>query len=127
MSAKPRVLVVDDDQVIATTLSLILNRSGFESLHAFSGPEALTLIADSHFDILITDVMMHPMNGVELAKAFCEACPDAHVFLISGTVEAAADVLASLDCHHAFPLLKKPIYPGDLIELLRTTSAPATA
>jgi|SRR6185503_7210080 len=127
MSANPRVLVVDDDQVIATTLSLILTRSGFASSHVFSGPEALALMGDSHFDILITDVMMHPMNCVELAKAFCEAYPNGHIFLISGTVEAAADVLASLDCHQPFPLLKKPIYPGDLIELLRTTCVPTTA
>jgi len=83
MSANPRVLVVDDDQVIATTLSLILTRSGFASSHVFSGPEALALMGDSHFDILITDVMMHPMNCVELAKAFCEAYPNGHIFLIS--------------------------------------------
>jgi CheY-like chemotaxis protein len=125
MSTMPRVLIVDDDQVIATTLSMILNRSGFEAVEAFSGPQALELAAASSFDILVTDVMMEPMNGIELAKAFCQLHSDAQIFLISGTTEAAATILADFECAHAFPLLKKPIYPGDLIERLRTVSSPA--
>jgi len=119
MSANPRVLIVDDDQVIATTLTMILNRTGFDAVEAFSGAQALELAAASHFDILVTDVMMEPMNGVELARAFCEIHPEAQIFLISGTTEAAATVLADFNCEHAFPLLKKPIYPGELIERLR--------
>jgi CheY-like chemotaxis protein len=126
MSTKPRVLIVDDDQVIATTMSMILNRSGFDSVEAFSGPQALELAAASRFDILVTDVMMEPMNGVELARAFCELYPNAQIFLISGTTEAAASVLANFDCERAFPLLKKPIYPGELIEKLRGVASPAT-
>jgi DNA-binding NtrC family response regulator len=122
MSTKPRVLIVDDDEVIATTLGMILDRSGFDAVSAFSGPQALEIAAISAFDFLVTDVMMEPMNGVELASAFCEMHPDARIFLISGTTEAAATVLAALDCEHAFPLLKKPIYPGELIELLRLAS-----
>jgi|KBSMisStandDraft_5_1062788.scaffolds.fasta_scaffold01097_8 CheY-like chemotaxis protein len=125
MSTKPGVLIVDDDQVIATTLSMILNRSGFDAVEAFSGPQALELARTSRFDILVTDVMMEPMNGVELAKAFCAMYPGAQIFLISGTTEAAATVLEDFDCEHAFPLLKKPIYPGDLIERLRMVSSSA--
>jgi CheY-like chemotaxis protein len=123
MTLNPRVLIVDDDQVIATTLSMILNRSGFVAVEAFSGPQALELARLSPFDILVTDVMMEPMNGVELAKAFCEMYPEAQIFLISGTTEAAATVLADFECEQAFPLLKKPIYPGDLIERLRVSSS----
>ncbi len=123
MKVNPRVLIVDDDQVIATTMSMILNRSGFEAVEAFSGPRALELAATSHFDFLVTDVMMEPMNGVELANAFCELHPDAQIFLISGTTEAASAVLADFNCEHAFPLLKKPIYPGDLIERLRVAAS----
>ena len=125
MSKKPRVLIVDDDQVIATTLSMILNRSGFDAVEAFSGPQALELAAASSFDILVTDVMMEPLNGVELAKAFCELYPHARIFLISGTTEAAATILADFECTHSFPLLKKPIYPADLIERLRLVCSPA--
>jgi DNA-binding response OmpR family regulator len=125
MSTKPRVLIVDDDQVIATTLRMILNRSGFDAVEAFSGPQALDVASANPFDILVTDVMMEPMNGVDLAKAFCAMHPTAQIFLISGTTEAAATVLADFDCEHAFPLLKKPIYPGELIERLRMVSSEA--
>ena len=126
MILKPRVLIVDDDQVIATTLAMILNRSGFEAVEAFSGPQALELAAASGFDILVTDVMMEPMNGVELAKAFCELHPEAQILLISGTTEAAATVLADFHCDRAFPLLKKPIYPGELIDRLRVAASSAS-
>lgn len=123
MKPSPRVLIVDDDQVIATTLRMILNRSGFDAVEAFSGPQALELASGSPFDVLVTDVMMEPMNGAELAKAFCLLYPDAQIFLISGTTEAASTVLADFNCEQAFPLLKKPIYPGDLIEKLRAATA----
>jgi CheY-like chemotaxis protein len=127
MLDKPRVLIVDDDDVIATTLSMILNAFGFDSVAAFSGPEALQMAGASAFDILLTDVMMEPMNGVELANAFCELHPHARVFLISGTGDRASAVLADFQCSQTYPLLNKPIHPSDLIQHLRAATTLARA
>ena len=61
------IVVVDDEHVIADTLAAILNSSGFHAFAAYSGESALELIAARVPDLLITDVCMPEMNGVELA------------------------------------------------------------
>lgn len=126
MCSKPRVLVVDDDEVIASTTSLILNGAGFESAAAFSGAQALAIARAQLFHLLLTDVVMQPMNGIELAVAFLELHPGARVFLITGTAEAAHLIVDALDRGQDFPVLQKPIHPRDLIERLRAVEiAPA--
>lgn len=120
MPSTPRVLVVDDEEVIATTLSMILNTSGFDSVASFSGTKALEIATASHFDILVTDVMMEPMNGIELALAFLDIHPAARVFLISGATDASRLIVDGERSGHSFPLLPKPLHPRTLIDQLRT-------
>jgi DNA-binding NtrC family response regulator len=122
MSMKPRVLIVDDDHVIASTMSLILNATGFDSLAAFSGDQALDLARSHPFHILVTDVNMEPMNGIELGIAFLDIHSAASVFLITGSLEVADDALEALPRGRQFPLLQKPVHPQDLIERLRSVS-----
>ena len=125
MLAFPRVLVVDDDHVIATTLSMILNSSGFSAVAAFSGPEALRHAHSSHFDILITDVMMEPIDGVRLAIAFRNINPASHIFLFTGTSEAAQIMLAAASAGYDFRLFSKPLNPAHIIDSLRSLWLPA--
>ena len=63
MSNKARVFVVDDERTIADTLAMVLNRSGFEAVALYTGPEAIALCHREPCDVLLTDVMMDPMNG----------------------------------------------------------------
>jgi CheY-like chemotaxis protein len=116
--SNPRVLVVDDDQVIATTTSMSLSASGFESIAAFDGHQALAIARVQHFDLLLTDVMMEPLNGIQLALAFLQIHPAAQVLLISGTVESALPLLDAEHSGHVFPLLQKPIHPRALVDRL---------
>lgn len=122
MSMKPRVLIVDDDHVIASTMSLILNAAGFDSVAAFGGDQALDLARSHLFHILVTDVNMSPMNGVELGIAFLEIHSAASVFLITGSIEVAGDALEALPRGRQFPLLQKPVHPRELITRLRSVS-----
>jgi len=122
MCAQLRVLVVDDDEVIASTTSLILNASGFESVAAFSGEQALVFAHSEPFHLLLTDVVMEPMNGIELAFAFLAIQPAAKVLLITGTPAAAQLVLDALQRGRDFLVLQKPVHPRDLIEQLHTVS-----
>ena len=76
--------VVDDEEVIATTLALILNRSGFEAV-AFSRPiEALRAAEQRCPDFLITDVSMPLMNGIDLGIQFKAIHPRCKELLFSG-------------------------------------------
>ena len=70
--AKPRVLVVDDEHVIADTLAIILNQAGFDASAVYTGSEAVDVARTAKPDLIITDVILAPsdptgMNGIEAA------------------------------------------------------------
>jgi len=113
------IFVVDDEPVISQTLAAILNRAGFEA-HAFDHPEkALAARAQMAPDLLISDVMMPEMTGVELAILFRKAQPECKILLFSGQA-ATADLLQNTrEQGYDFDLLAKPVHPADLLAKLR--------
>lgn len=112
---RPVVLVVDDERVIADTLSVILSRSGFKVFTAYDGKSALKMAHAVSPDLLITDVVMPGMDGTELAIAMVTAHPDCKVLLFSGNA-ATVDLLAKArESGHDFALLTKPVHPSDLL------------
>jgi DNA-binding NtrC family response regulator len=113
--SRPVVLVVDDERVIADTLSIILARSGFSTLTAYDGPSALALATDHSPDLLISDVVMPGMTGIELAIAVTETIPGCKVLLFSG--QAATVDLLEKARHggHSFTTLTKPVHPTDML------------
>ena len=66
-NSKPKVLVVDDERVIADTLAMILNQSGFDARPVYSGERALEMATTFAPDMLITDVIMDDLNGIDAA------------------------------------------------------------
>lgn len=118
MQALRRVLIVDDEHLIASTLALILNRSGFEAHAAYNGQEALAIAAELSPDILISDVIMDGMTGVEAAIRIAEMVPHCRILLFSGQA-ATATLLENAEAHgHHFELLVKPVHPRLLIQRL---------
>jgi CheY-like chemotaxis protein len=117
--AKLRVLVVDWDQSVAKTLAMVLHSAGIEAVTAFSGEEALVHAVQSRFDLLLADVMMGPMNGVQTALAFLRVHPTARVLLFSGSDGALPILNEAALAGHNFPVLAKPIHPTELFSHLR--------
>ena len=113
------VFVVDDEPVIAQTLAIILTQAGFQA-RAFDHPEqAIAASAERAADLLISDVMMPGMTGVELAIHFRKSKPDCRVLLFSGQA-ATADLLEDARQQgYDFDLLSKPVHPADLLAKLR--------
>ena len=114
-----RVLVVDDEQVIAQTLAVVLGRSGFDAI-AFTNPlKALEAARTEAPDLVISDVMMPEMSGIDFATAIQSHCPACKILLFSGQ-SATSDLLriAREEGHH-FHLLSKPIHPVDLLTAIR--------
>jgi DNA-binding response OmpR family regulator len=111
--------VVDDEHVIATTLATILNYSGFDARPMFSGQEALDASYNLRPDLLITDVVMTGMNGIEAAIIIRSKLPKCKILLFSGQA-ASLDllVMARLEGHE-FEILAKPIHPTDLLARIR--------
>ena len=112
---KPVVLVVDDEKVIADTLSMILSRSGFSTMAAYDGFTALELARATPPDLLISDVVMPGMTGVELAITVIQTIPGCKVLLFSGQA-ATVDLLEKArNAGHNFTTLTKPIHPTDML------------
>ncbi len=111
------VLVVDDERVIADTLSVILSRSGFCVLTAYDACSALELARGITPDLLLTDVMMGPgMDGTQLAIEMSKSFPECKVLLFSGHA-ATKDLLAKARSEgHDFTLMTKPVHPADLLK-----------
>ncbi len=117
--AKPRVLVVDDEQLIANTLVLILNRSGFEAVAAYSGEKAIEAAQELQPEILITDVVMFGMTGIEAAIQISNLVPGCRVILLSGQA-ATADLLREAAAQgFEFEIVAKPVHPQVLLDVLR--------
>jgi CheY-like chemotaxis protein len=118
-SIKPKVLVADDERVIADTLAMILNQSGFEARAVYSGEKALELASTFHPDMLISDVIMADLNGIDAAIRIRALLPSIKILLFSGQA-ATADLLekARKDGHE-FDILAKPVHPQDLLNRLR--------
>jgi CheY-like chemotaxis protein len=118
-----RVLIVDDERVIADTLALILRSRGFTVNTAYSGEDAVELAEAMRPDVLISDVVMGPMSGVEAAIAICGELPDCRVILISGQL-ITADLLKEATARgHDFEVLIKPVHPQLLLDRLRLSQA----
>jgi CheY-like chemotaxis protein len=112
------VFLVDDESVIAQSLAMILNSAGFKA--AFDRPEkALAAAQESAPQLLITDVVMPGMTGVELAIQFRAKYPDCKVLLFSGQASTADLLDQARKQGHDFDLLLKPVHPADLLAIQR--------
>jgi CheY-like chemotaxis protein len=117
--AKPRVLVVDDEHVIADTLAIILNQAGFDASAAYTGIDAVDFARSRKPDLIISDVIMPDMNGIEAAIHIRGFLPSCKILLFSGQA-ATADLLENARMRgYEFEILAKPVHPQDLLTKLR--------
>jgi CheY-like chemotaxis protein len=121
MRGTPRIFVVDSKPMIRETLVAILSNKGYEAIPFADGAMALSAAAEESPDLLITDVMMPDMNGVDLAIHFKDLYPECKVLLFSAST-AAPDLLASARLRgYDFELLAKPLQPVQLLEKIAST------
>lgn len=123
--AKPVVLIVDDEKVIADTLSIILSKSGFTTMTAYDGASALNLARKTSPDLLISDVVMPGMTGIDLAIALKHSIPACKILLFSGQA-ATVDLLEhARRLGHDFTTLTKPVHPTDMLRRISECFAPS--
>lgn len=103
----PAVLIVDDETTIIESLEGILSDDGFEVIHAFNGYEALKKIEADSPDIVLLDIWMPGMDGIETLKEIKKIAPSLPVVMITGhgSIEAAVDATKS----GAYDFLEKPL------------------
>ncbi len=115
-----RILVVDDEKCIAETLALILRSSGYEAAPLNDGQSALQECARSIPDLVISDVMMPLLNGIELAIQIKDLYPRCRIILISGLGGSFDLAEQASKKGYNFELLSKPIHPVELLSRIRT-------
>jgi DNA-binding NtrC family response regulator len=114
-----RVFIVDDEPIIASTLAAILRLSGYEAI-SFNNPlDALKRAPIDRPTLLISDVVMPQLSGIDLAVQVKALCPACKVLLFSGSASYLDFAHDAERLDHHFHILPKPIYPGDLLRAIQ--------
>ena len=105
MQLKPRILIVDDESLVRDLLSQVLSEK-YDCMTANSSEEALFLIQKEEFNLILSDILMGGMSGIEMIPHVFESLPDAVILIISGnqTIDTAIEAIRG----GAFDYIKKP-------------------
>jgi two-component system response regulator HydG len=117
MSDKPKVLLIDDEKSMIETLSVLLKREGFDVLAALSGSEGIERFAESKPDLVLTDVRMPKVSGVDVLEAIRERDPTTPVVLMTAQASLQSAIQAvNLGATH---YVQKPFSNEELVAILR--------
>jgi two-component system, cell cycle response regulator CpdR len=107
-----RILLAEDEEAMRTYLARALQNAGYEVVAVDRGTAALPLLKTEHFDLLLSDIVMPEMDGIELAQRCSEVSPDTKVMFITGF--AAVTLKANREAPQA-RVLSKPFHLRDLV------------
>lgn len=110
---RPRVLVIDDERLIADTLREILELHGLDATAHYSGESALESVETVRPDIVLSDIRMHLLDGVETATRIRALHPLCRVILFSASTLSAAN--RHKIRHLGFEYLERPLHPRELL------------
>ena len=123
--AEQLILVVDDEPAIRMTAAAILEMHGYKTDTASDGEQALQRALEIRPDLVLSDVVMPNMNGVQLAIALTEALPETRILLFSGNT-ATADILEGARTQgYEFKILAKPVPMEELLAEVRNSLPPS--
>jgi FixJ family two-component response regulator len=111
----PLVFVVDDEAIIAETLTTILLTNGYSALPFMDPLKVLDRANRLAPDLLLTDVRMPQMSGIDLGVKITEKYPHCKVLLFSGHASASNILNDRRIAQHGFCLVAKPVHPKDLL------------
>ena len=107
-----RILLAEDEEAMRTYLARALENAGYEVVAVDRGTEALPLLMSQRFDLLLSDIVMPEMDGIELAQRSAQVSPATKVIFITGF--AAVTLKANRDAPQA-RVLSKPFHLKDLV------------
>ena len=120
-----RILLAEDEEAMRTYLARALTNAGYDVVAVDRGTAALPLLQSESFDLLLSDIVMPEMDGIELAQRCAEVSPETKVMFITGF--AAVTLKASREAPQA-KVLSKPFHLKDLVlEVERVFGLPSSA
>ncbi len=112
----PKILIVEDDVPFGTMLKTFLSKRGYEAALCFSGGDALKLIANSEFNLVLTDVRLPDYDGLEILKDVKSNNPSTQVIVMTSYAEISMAVQAMKD--GAFDYVSKPFRPESILQTI---------
>jgi len=112
-----KILIVDDDSNICYTLKVFLESSNYEVDTAESAAAALSILEKKEFDVIVADIILPKMNGIELLHEIRKVSEDVQVIMMTGepTIETATEALRA----GAMDYIQKPVYQPDINRVVR--------
>lgn len=120
MNARVNILVVDDREIVRRSHLRVLRQASYNAQAAWDGTEALRAMANEPFDVVMLDLRMPGMDGMEVLKVIKEKWPNAEVVVITGypSIESAKQALRL----GASQYLSKPLTPDEVIQAAKVAS-----
>jgi CheY-like chemotaxis protein len=115
---KRKALIVDDEHAVADTLARLLNQNGFEATAVYNGSDAIRSAGELRPDVVISDVHMAGMSGLDTVVRIKNSFPDCRVLLLSGSLPTQEELDAAQSEGHSFEILNKPVHPQELLAKL---------
>jgi CheY-like chemotaxis protein len=113
-----RILVVEDEAVVLHTLQLILKQHGYDVRGARDGAEARTIAPEFSPNILLCDINLPDVNGIEISLAIKQSLPNCRIVLLSGEISSTELLEDAEQNGHHFEVLAKPTEPQQLLRVL---------
>jgi CheY-like chemotaxis protein len=119
-----RILVVDDDHLVADTLALIFQKNGFEALATYSGEGALECLPGFSPDLLLCDITMPGMDGLKLVQQVSRQLPSCRIIVLTGFYSNVEPVRhQSQKLSHPVGIFMKPCQPTELLRQAKSLLA----
>ena len=115
-STLKRVLIVEDDDAVASLYGRVLGNPDYRLYRAANGEEALSLVAETPFDAIVSDLVMPGMSGVDLLKSVRERDQDVSIVIVTGR-PAVESAITAVECG-ALRYMVKPVLPKELREIV---------
>lgn len=117
-SKRLRVLIVDDEPSVANSLAMIIDRSGHNALPVYSGNDAIDTARGFNPQVVLSDVTMPGIDGIELARCLAADYPGCKILLMSGNDEGVNTALECLTRRECAKVLTKPIPPQAILAFI---------
>ncbi len=112
----PRILLAEDDETMRSFLTRSLEKAGYQVVAVGLGTDALPLLAGGGFDLLLTDIVMPGMDGIELARRATSMQPKLNVMFITGFAAVAMDKAKDRPVNSK--ILQKPFHLKDMVDVV---------
>ncbi len=116
-TSKARVAVIDDEPIIADTLTEILNLHGYDAQAHYSGESALSSVVDFRPQVVLSDVRMEKIDGIETALRIRDSQPGCRIILFTAS-PVRSEVYERIG-DLGFEFLQRPLHPAEIMALLR--------